>query len=902
MKTQIFKKNKVLLACLATTFAIGTTKAQLHEKKYDLSPEGVYQFSTVENIPQADVGQILISVNTDGWKGVQGTIISRVDMQGAIQWQTSYDPIWRRMHERTSINNHRVGFNPNNGNVMVVGQVNAYLNPLLFDCPGFIELNTTTGAIVGENYYKDADYTDGTFNAIHSVMSGANQGAYMAGFSIHGNGGVSPFLAKTAGSSPDFRRLYSNVNPEDNSYYIDVDVDNKENLVVCVGRNAVSNAGIVDVYSTNGTLMYKHQYDDIDGRFTSVKSVAPGRVVIGGSKNGRAYVLQIDLTSGDINWSRYVGSVDDYFLQEVIEVEQDAEGRPIIMVREKPNGSQEIMGYVARLHTNGVMDWIIEERLRNGIADIEPQLSDDDHIAMLTGMVDGHPFSSRLTYLDHTSGFYGCQEEVEIKTYSDLENNMSTPSHTVTSSVTYTPVTMGEHTSNIIEDNTDCCWLPTFNVIPWNHPWQTVYYINQAVINIDDPINRAGYIYTWERRHVRDIWTGEYNTTPPLSVAPAPSNHTITLDLIDWNSRGMGARLPERNLVYVTGTSPDGCKGWDADYVTIVEDGKRVIRPDYSNTSFGNDLEYENYHYCQDGSGMTNRYLYEHEGAYLSSAGFDYLGTPQAQPMLMNSPTNLLASTGTYTFQEKVTDSYKAPSRFVEVNTDVKVDGCPGCPIVSPITIESWVAENGRKMFSISTADLTPTPHIVKYSFALFLSGHPTLSDEHHLIKRYEMRKSTSITDDDFLIPVIDERYLDNYPAWANVGTHRLYLDVWYTTGITTTNPISCHKRYELVSTSGNLVYRLASRNADERLDEDIEKEFNIYPNPTNGEFTIEGTENAISVEVVDIQGRLVKENLLNVSGQNKLNLNLNEVPSGMYLVKIKTNDGRLLINKLMKE
>lgn len=893
-----------LIPCLALALVTGTAQSQLYEKKYTKGGTDSQQYSTVENVPGLSQGQILASSDFDPDGGSINTIVTRVDMSGNIQWQNSFRPNYHGLDDLMQINNHQVGFNPVDGDVIVVGQMNENVSGILNYYPAYTEFDLSTGAGTGDHYYFDANISSGTFNAIHTVMSGSDRGAYMVGYVRYKSGAYSPLLAKT-GSAGDFSRVYDRPDKDDFRYYLDVDVDTKEGRVVCVGASNISGVvkGIVDVYNTSGTLLYKYQYDDINGRFASVKSVGPDRVVIGGSKQGLGYVMQIDVTTGQIHWSRSIGNSDIFFeASEVIEVEQDAEGRPVFMMMSE----SERLCYVARLHTNGLMDWMIEERVSTGFGDLEPQydINKKDHLSMLTGLAGDAPYYSRLTFLDHTNGFYGCQREFEVEAYSDPENNMSVPAHTVTAFTLESSIVNGNSPPAVSEDVTDCCWLPGFNVIPWNHPWETTYFINQAIIDIEDPVNRPGYVYQWERRHVRDIETGEYDHSPPLSVSPAPFNHTITLDMLDLPGRGIGNLEAEENLVYVTGIAPDGCKGFDGDYVTITEDGKPVTRPDYSNAMHGNNLEHEKYFYCQDALGSTNRYLYQHEGDQLSSNGFTYLGTPQ--PVTINTPVNFLASTGTYTFQEEVVDTYKG-AKVVQVNTDVLVDGCnPGCSS-NTLNIIDWEMENGRMMYGISALNLNPRPKIVKFSFSLYLTNHLTLPDEHHLIKRYSMRKRSTndpIIAYDFLIPVIDERYLDNYPSWASGSgtTHRLYLNVWYTTDNMYAYDIDCHRRFEI--TGSDIVHRLAPEAEIEEDNGTVEfgEVFSLYPNPSQGSFEISGMKHAASVEVVDMQGRVVLNRSFPKAAQDIVQFNLNEMPSGLYILKVQTLEGKVVSSKLIKE
>lgn len=68
---------------------------------------------------------------------------------------------------------------------------------------------------------------------------------------------------------------------------------------------------------------------------------------------------------------------------------------------------------------------------------------------------------------------------------------------------------------------------------------------------------------------------------------------------------------------------------------------------------------------------------------------------------------------------------------------------------------------------------------------------------------------------------------------------------------------------------------------------------FSIFPNPNKGEFTIKmktTSNEAVKVQVYDIRGRLVYDNLYDSSPEFNQLIKLNNVQAGMYLVKI--NDG----------
>jgi subtilisin-like proprotein convertase family protein len=84
----------------------------------------------------------------------------------------------------------------------------------------------------------------------------------------------------------------------------------------------------------------------------------------------------------------------------------------------------------------------------------------------------------------------------------------------------------------------------------------------------------------------------------------------------------------------------------------------------------------------------------------------------------------------------------------------------------------------------------------------------------------------------------------------------------------------------------------------------DRERDFNIYPNPNNGEFTIlmnKVQNSQIGIEIYDLNGRKVYNQEFQATSSFKKAINLNNLQSGVYLVKIKdgANTGikKLVVN-----
>lgn len=73
-------------------------------------------------------------------------------------------------------------------------------------------------------------------------------------------------------------------------------------------------------------------------------------------------------------------------------------------------------------------------------------------------------------------------------------------------------------------------------------------------------------------------------------------------------------------------------------------------------------------------------------------------------------------------------------------------------------------------------------------------------------------------------------------------------------------------------------------------------KKFNVYPNPTNILLHLELTEGAINIEIIDMNGRLVKSERL-LSGDV---VNISDIKKGIYLLKAQWEDGSRQSTKII--
>lgn len=79
-------------------------------------------------------------------------------------------------------------------------------------------------------------------------------------------------------------------------------------------------------------------------------------------------------------------------------------------------------------------------------------------------------------------------------------------------------------------------------------------------------------------------------------------------------------------------------------------------------------------------------------------------------------------------------------------------------------------------------------------------------------------------------------------------------------------------------------------------VDGSLAKQLTVYPNPTNGEVNIVSRNNVKSVQLMDMNGRVIK----NYSSVKQINIS--SVESGVYLLKVTTEDGKSTATTLIKK
>ena len=77
----------------------------------------------------------------------------------------------------------------------------------------------------------------------------------------------------------------------------------------------------------------------------------------------------------------------------------------------------------------------------------------------------------------------------------------------------------------------------------------------------------------------------------------------------------------------------------------------------------------------------------------------------------------------------------------------------------------------------------------------------------------------------------------------------------------------------------------------DEFTNESVE----IYPNPSNGNFSILINDYASSefdITIIDLTGKIIlQETYISKSGENELNIRLSDVSNGLYMLNIRKGD-----------
>ena len=193
--------------------------------------------------------------------------------------------------------------------------------------------------------------------------------------------------------------------------------------------------------------------------------------------------------------------------------------------------------------------------------------------------------------------------------------------------------------------------------------------------------------------------------------------------------------------------------------------------------------------------------------------------------------------------------------------------------------MESFYTNNGHNVFAVMDASTT--------SYAGYISLLATIGN--HL----KIYTEGGLEHNKYMI--VDETDTSSDPL-VLTGSHN-----WSTSAETHNdeNTVIVHNK-----TIANLYYQefMKRYNSNQSQSGIFEIEstngFSIYPNPTNGQFTISYSSNQnekTDIKVTDLSGRAVFEESLNmVSGLNKKDLNLQGLSSGMYFIELDTSANHL--------
>ncbi|MCW5519138.1 T9SS type A sorting domain-containing protein [Aureitalea sp. L0-47] len=81
-------------------------------------------------------------------------------------------------------------------------------------------------------------------------------------------------------------------------------------------------------------------------------------------------------------------------------------------------------------------------------------------------------------------------------------------------------------------------------------------------------------------------------------------------------------------------------------------------------------------------------------------------------------------------------------------------------------------------------------------------------------------------------------------------------------------------------------------------ITEQEENPIRVYPNPTNGSVTISGNLRATNLEVYNVLGARVMQ--LKLSSE-QTQLDISDLPSGVYMFRLTSTDGSSVVKKVIK-
>ena len=81
-------------------------------------------------------------------------------------------------------------------------------------------------------------------------------------------------------------------------------------------------------------------------------------------------------------------------------------------------------------------------------------------------------------------------------------------------------------------------------------------------------------------------------------------------------------------------------------------------------------------------------------------------------------------------------------------------------------------------------------------------------------------------------------------------------------------------------------------------VDELVNAQLSIYPNPSNGQFNVRANQTITSATVFDLNGKVIRS--INSINQNDFSFDINENDTGIYLLQINTNT-EIITKRLIK-
>lgn len=149
-----------------------------------------------------------------------------------------------------------------------------------------------------------------------------------------------------------------------------------------------------------------------------------------------------------------------------------------------------------------------------------------------------------------------------------------------------------------------------------------------------------------------------------------------------------------------------------------------------------------------------------------------------------------------------------------------------------------------------------------------------------------------------------------NYPCGTSVpfpASKTIYLkDMYSGAGFTlcfASGPMPDTIKYEIREASGTIldnIFFVVNPDAAPLNTNDYDKEMlNIYPNPAYDIMYVNGDKNYYNVNIIDLDGRIVIEKAIST---NDNSINVCNLPSGLYIIKLTDENKQVYIRKFVKE